>query len=801
MLADLLRDARFGVRQMARTPAFSMVAILTIGLGIGATGAIFSVVNGVLLRPLPYPDPDRLVRIHEVVSQFGRFSVAPGTFLDWKKHNEHFADLAAYSTDSVSIVGDDGPEQVVSAAVSAELFGVLGVRPALGRSFTSEEDGPGAAGVVVVLSHGTWQRRFGADPGVLGRSLTLSGRPATVIGVMPAGFYYPTHTVELWTPLALDPAQASRGAHYLGVVSRRKPGVSTEQADAAMKTIAARLAREYPETNAGESADVVPLIEHVVGGVRPALLTLFAAVGVVVMIACLNVANLLLVRASVREREIAIRTALGAGRRRIAVQLLAESLVLAAAGGALGLLLARLAIPAIQTLSAGEIPRVADVAIDARVLSFAALVSLLTGLGFGLAPVWQARRSAPGEALREGSRGTASARAGPLRSGLLVGEVALSIVLLVGAALLLRSFGRLTSVDPGFDPEGVLAFQVSLPEPSYPETHQRLRFYDDLLARLRSVPGVGSAGMVQRLPMRGGYFLSFSIAGRPPARPGEDDSARYRTVSPGYFETLRIPLLRGRAIDDGDGSAAPMVAVVDRAFADRHFPGQDPIGHGLDIGNGSDGLYSIVGVVGNVHHDGLDATPGPTMYVPSAQDSFGTMWMVVRGSGDPEALASAARAVVHGLDAGLPAARMGPLAEAVSDSVAQRRFSMLLLALFAAIALFLAAVGLYGVVAYTVTQRTREIGVRMAIGARRSDVLRLVVGGGLRLALLGVVVGTGAALALARLLESMLYEVTPFDPLSYLATAGVLLAVAAVACFVPAARAAGIDPLLALRQE
>ncbi|MGE0453429.1 MAG: ABC transporter permease [Vicinamibacteria bacterium] len=799
MDSALLRDSRYALRQLARTPAFTAVAILTVAVGIGATSAMFSVVNGVLLRPLPYPEPDGLVRVHEVVPQYGRFSVAPGTFLDWRQQSTVFESLAAYTGSSVTFTGGDGPERLPTAAVSAELFDVLRVRPALGRAFTKEEDAPGAD-CVVVLSHGTWQRRFGSDPSVLGRSLTLSGQPCTIVGVMPAGFYFPSRDAELWSPLALDPAKASRGAHYLGVVARTRAGVSVRQAEAEMKTVAERLAREFPDTNAGESAAVVPLHEQVVGRIRPALLTLFAAVGFVISIACANVANLLLVRASVRERELAIRAALGASRRRLVTQMLAESVLLAVAGGTLGVLLAYLAVPAIQTLSAGSIPRVEDVAIDARVMAFAALASLLTGVVFGLAPAWQASRAAFGEALKEGSRGSAAA-GGRARSALLVGEMALSMVLLVGATLLLRSFDRLTSVNPGFDAERVLAFQVSLPQATYAKEHDRIRFFDELLQRLEVLPQVRAAGMVQTLPMRGGYVLSFAIQGRPPAKQGEEPSARHRSVSPGYFEALGIPLLRGRGFDERDVAGAPMVAVVDQAFADRHFPNQDPIGLGLDIGNGTEGFYAIVGVVANVRHDGLDADPAPTMYVPFQQDVFSSMWMVVRTDGEPTQLAGAARLAVREIDGGLPASRMGPLADAVSDSVAPRRFSMLLLGLFALIALFLAAVGLYGVVAYAVSQRTREIGVRMAIGAQAGDVRRLILGGGMRLALLGVALGTAAALALARLLASLLYEVTPFDPASYAATALVLLAVAALACSLPARRAMRLDPLAALREE
>jgi putative ABC transport system permease protein len=800
VIADMLRDSRYAVRQLMGTPGFTFVAILTLALGIGATTAIFSVVNGVLLRPLPFPDPDRLVRVHEIVPQYGRFSVAPATFLDWRQQSTVFEHLAAYTGSSVTFSGSEGPERIPAAMVSAELFDLLKVQPALGRNFAKEEDAPGKNSVVV-LSHGLWQRRFNADPGVLGSSVTLSGRPVTIIGVMPAGFYFPARTTELWMPVAINPANASRGGHFMGVVARTKADVTVEQASIEIKAISERLAREYPANSANESAEIVPLLDQIVGPIRPALLTLLAAVGVVVLIACANVANLLLVRASVREKEIAIRTAIGAGRLRLVLQMLAESLVLALAGGILGLLLAYLAIPLIQTLSAGGIPRVADVAIEGRVLAFVAGVSVLTGLIFGLAPAWQASRATIGGILKEGGRGSSSSSGRWVRNGLLVGEVALSIVLLVGAALLLRSFSRLTSVDPGFDADRILAFQVALPPTAYPDPHNRVSFFDALLQKLESLPQVSAAGMVQTLPIRSDYVLSFAIQGRPPAKPGESPSANHRSISPGYFQTLGIPLLRGRTFTERDTEKMPMVAIVDQTFADRHFAGEDPIGNGIDIGNGTDGFYEIVGIVGNVHHAGLDTAPTPTMYIPFRQEVFSSMSIVVRTDGDPAQLSNAARQAVREIDSSLPAFQMAPLTDILSESVAQRRFSMLLLALFALIALFLASVGLYGVVAYTVSRRTQEIGLRMAIGAQAGEVMRMVLSGGMKLALVGVLIGTAAALALSRLVASMLYDVTAFDPLSYIATGLILLAVAALACYVPARRAMRIDPIVALRQE
>lgn len=799
MFAHVLRDLRFGVRQLVKAPGFSLVAILTLALGIGATSAIFSVVNGVLLRPLPFPQADQLVRVHEVVPQYGRFSVSPAAFLDWRDQNTVFERVAAYTNTSGTFAWPDGPERVVGAAVSWDLFELLRVPPALGSGFNAAQDAAGANNVIVI-SHGLWQRRFGGDPSVIGTGITVSGQALTVIGVMPADFYYPTRLAEYWQPIALPTANPTRGGHYLGVIARTKGDVTVERAESEMKMIAERLATQYPDTSANESAEVVALHEQIVGAIRPALVTLLIAVGVVVLIACANVANLLLVRASVREKEVAIRAALGAGRQRIVIQMLSESLVLATVGGALGLLLAYLAIPAIQSLSAGSIPRVADVTIDGTVLLFVMGASLLTGVIFGLVPALQMSRTGAGAVLKEGGRSSVGSRGRWMRSALLVTEVALSLMLLVGAALLLRSFTKLTNVDPGFTAEGVLAFQVSLPQTAYPEDVNRLTFFDTLLELLAAAPAVRQVGAVQTLPMRGGYVLTFEIDGRPPARAGEEPSANHRVVTPDYFKALNIPVRRGRTFTRQDTATSPMVAVVDEAFAQRHFADQDPIGQRIDIGNGTDGSYEIVGVVGTISQDGLDATPTPTMYVPLTQDVFGTMWVVVGTSGDANALTGTVRQVLGGIDRTLPAYSITALTTVLEDSVAQRRFSMLLILLFGLVALFLAAVGLYGVVAYTVSLRAKEIGLRMAIGAQPRDVLRLILGGGMKLAAIGVVFGIVGAVAASTLVESMLFEVAPTDPASYAVTALLLLTIAAIACYIPARRALRVDPMITLQE-
>jgi putative ABC transport system permease protein len=799
MLAQVLTDMRYGARQLRKAPGFSSVAILTLAVGIGATSAIFSVVNGVMLRPLPYPEPERIVRVMEVVPQFGRFAVAPGNFLDWRDRNQVFDRIAAYAIGNDTFIGGEGPERIPRAMVSWDIFELLGVTPMLGRGFRKDEDLPNQNNVIVI-SHGMWQRRFGGDPNVLGRTIRLSDAPVTIVGVMPAGFYFAGRATECWRPLALDPANAGRGGHFLAVIARLKQDVRLEQAEAEMRRIATQLAKEYPNTNADESADTVLLHELIVGPIRPMLLMLLAAVGVVVLIACANVAHLLLVRASVRERELAIRMALGAGRGRLVLQMIGESLVLALAGGAAGVLLAYLAIAPIQTLGASSLPRVADIALDRTVLAFAFVVTIATGFIFGLAPAWQAARGGVGAVLKESGRST-GARGHRMRRLLLVAEVALSLVLLVGAALLIRSFARVTHIDPGFAPEHVLSFQVMLPDTAYSDAAKRDAFFDRLLERLRNTPGVQAVGMTQTLPILDDYLLSFSIEGRPPAAPGQELSANYRVASPGYFAALAIPIKRGRTFTAYDTAKSRMVAVIDEAFAQRHFPGQDPIGGGLHMGNGTDGFYEIVGVVGSVRHEGLDVTPRPTMYIPFKQDVFSAMVLMVRTQGDPAQFAGTARQVVRHVDPTLPAFAIAPLSDVITRSVAQRRFSMLLLGAFAFVALFLAAVGLYGVVAYAVRQRTQEIGLRMAIGAQRGDVLRLVVGGGMKLAVVGVVLGIAGALALSRYVEAMLFDIGRFDTPSYIATAAVLLAVSALACYVPARRAMRVDPLVALRAE
>ena len=756
MIANAIRDARYAVRQLLKTPGFTITAVLTLALGIGASTAIFSVVNGVLLRPMPFADPGAVVRVNEIVPKIGRFSVAPATFLDWRQQNTVFSRLTAYTGSSATFTADgEDAVRISGVSVSWDLFELLGVAPQLGTTFVADQDVPGKNDVIV-LSHALWQQRYAGDPHIVGRVVTVDGAPVTIAGVMPEAFYFPTRAAQFWRPIALDTAKPTRGGHYLAVVGRIKPGTTLQQSSTEMRAISERLALQYPES-AGETAEVLPLQQQAVGGIRSTLLTLFASVGIVVLIACANVANLLLVRASAREREMAIRNALGASRGRIVTQMLIESLVLSVTGGALGTALAYGSIIPIQTLSAGSIPRVSDVAIDGSVLAFTLTASLLTGILFGMAPAWQASRRGLAGVLKAGGRSSVGAGGARVRAALLVGETALSIVLLVGAALLLRSFDRLTAVSPGFQTDNVLAFQVSLPSSSYSTDAARSGFFDRLIERLDALPDVRAAGMVQSLPLRGDYLRSFDVVGRPKAKPGTEESAGFRSISPGYFEALGIPLERGRSFTGRDVDATVHVAAVDNAFVHRYFPNEDPIGHQISIGTDAGDTSEIVGVVGSVHSDGLDTTPAPTMYVPYAQSLFSTMWMAVRTGGDAPNLSGNVRQALREIDHTLPAYSMLPLTTVVSQSVAQQRFSMILLGAFAIIALFLAAVGLYGVVAYSVSQRTREIGLRMAIGAQRGDIVRMIVGGGMRLALAGVAVGLTCAVIASQLMTSMLF--------------------------------------------
>jgi predicted permease len=812
-MSKLLQDARYGLRAMLKRPGFTLVVVFTLALGIGANTAIFTVVNAALLRGLPYEEPERLVQLVELTPQknFGQREASYPDFLDWRQA-QSFDGMAAYQGGGgFRLAGPEGFELVSAGRVTANFFKVLGVRPALGTLFDEGSDEPGAERVVV-LSHGAWQRRFGGDPSVVGRTLTLSGETYRVAGVLPQSFQFaPRGDAEVWAPWRPSETQITRRfMHWVNVVGRLRAGVSREQADAEMQTIAARIAEENRDSHAGTSIRLVPLHEQLVGQVRPLLLVLLAAVGFVLLIACTNVANLLLVRGASRQRELAIRAALGAGRGRIVTQLLVESVLLAAAGGALGLLLAQWGVDAlvaaIPAQNLNGMPYLRGLSLDAGALAFTAALSLAVSLLFGLAPALHASRVDLNAALKEGGKTSARASRNRLRSLLVVSEVALALVLLVGAGLMLKSLVRLLEVDPGFDPKNLLTMQLALPAGDYKEYERTAVFHRQLLERLNALPGVKGAATVGTLPIVGGNTTRFYVAGRPVPEPGGETEANLRDVSDNYFRVVGVPLLSGRYFEARDDSKdAPGVVVVNQALAARMFPEGDAVGSRLVFTGDMTPPIEIVGVVGDERVNGLDAQVGPVVYYPYLQDpspGAGTN-VVVRTDGDPLAAAAAVRAECRAIEPGVTTFGVRSMEQIIAESPAtfMRRYPALLIGVFAAVALLLASVGIYGVVSYTVSQQTQEIGIRMALGAGRLDILRLVVGRGMALAALGLAAGVLASLALTRLMAGLLYGVTPTDPATYASITLLLGAVALAACVVPARRASRVDPMSALRYE
>ena len=802
------RDLRYAARMLRKSPGFAAVALATLALGIGANAAIFSVVDAVLLRPLPYGSPERLVAVYQTLPRQGVSSNGASylNYLDLARARS-FEGLGAVRMHDFTLTGRGEPALVVAGTVTANVFPLLRSRPLLGRGLQPSDEGASAA-PVAVLSEKLWRERFGADPDVVGRTVRLDERPFTIAGVMPASFKTPPDVppAELWTPLEQDPVFADlkqkRGGHYLTLVGRLADGVTREQAQAELSTIAAALAREYPKENEGWGVRLVPLAESFVAGVKTAMVVLLGAVGFVFLIACANVANLLLARASARSREVAIRSALGASRADLIRQFLVESLLLGLLGGGLGLALAASTAGALRAWLPAGLPRIGEVGVDARVLAFGLVASLVAAVVFGVAPAVAAADRRLWGALRDGAAGAGEGRGKRrLRRALVVAETALSFVLLVGAGLLARSFARLQHVPLGFNPARVLTAGMSLPRSQYAHPDEWRSFYTNLVGRLEGAPGVEAVAASLPLPLYGGGLnFAFRIDGRE-EKPGADLSANYTALTPGYFRVLQIPLVRGRLLDARDSADAPKVCAVSAAFAKRYFPGEDPIGRRLIFGFKEAVPREIVGIVADVKRDGRAADSRPEMYVPFAQEPWWAAYVVLRTSGDPARLSGVVRAEVRALDPGLPIESVQPMTEIVADSVAQPRFRTTLLSLFGFAALLLAVVGTYGVLSYSVGSRTREVGIRVALGAERGDLLRMVVGEGLTLTVLGLAAGAFGAVLLTRFLSTLLFGVGRFDPLTYAGVAAALIAAGLAACWVPARRAMRVDPVRALRSE
>jgi putative ABC transport system permease protein len=810
-MQTLIQDLRFGARMLLRKPGFTLIAVITLALGIGANTTIFSVVNAVLLRPLPYQNPGQLALIWGKLPArvSGNMGASAPEFADYRDQNLVFSSVAAYASSSFNLSDVGEPERIVGTFVSASLFPLLDVQPALGRAFLNEEDRPGHDRVVI-LSHGLWRRRFAGDSAVIGRSVTIDGQSHTIVGVAPAGFRFPDDETEIWKPIAFTAENLSeneRGSHYLSVIARMKPGVTITQAQADMAALAQRMQQQHPtyyDADSGWGTTVVSLLEETVGDARLALLALFGAVGCVLLIGCANVANLLLARASTRRREMAIRAALGGRPWRIIRQLLTESLLLALAGGVLGALIAAWGVEAVAELSASSLPRVNEINIDGRAIGFMLAITLATGLLFGLAPAWQSAKPDLSESLKEGGgKGAGSGGRHRLRGLLVIGEIAIALVLLVGAGLMVKSLYRLQRVEPGFNPSQALTMRLALPEAKYPEPQRQRDFYERLLNRIAALPGVKAAGAVNFLPLSGtGNQRSFLIEGKPEPKL----NVGFRMVSPDYFRAMGVPLRAGRSIDGRDRENAPRVAVVNETFARVFLADEDPLGKRVKLGSaqGPFPWLTIAGVVGDVKHGGLDRETRPEMYVPYLQPllpdwKVPPMFLVLRGAPEPSSLIPAVRGVVKELDRDQPVYGVATMEQLLSRSTAPRRFNMTLLAVFAALALVLAGVGVYGVMAYAVTERNREIGIRMALGAQARDALKLVVLHGMRLTLVGVALGLMGAFALTRLMKNLLFDVEPTDPMTFIAIALLLAFVALLACWIPARRATKVDPMVALR--
>ncbi len=823
-MQNIWQDLRYGARMLLKNPGITFVVILALALGIGANTAIFSVVDAVLLRPLPYDQSDQLVFLNETAKSMDEISISYPNFTDWRDQNKVFEKIGVYNRGSYNLTGVGEAERITTAQMSADLFAALRANPELGRLYTNDEDKPEGT-PVVVLSYGLWQRRFGGQPGILNQQLTLNGKSYTVIGVMPQGFQFPSRA-EMWVPVGQLSGQASwksRGNHPgLYGVARLKPGVSLEQAQAEMNLIGSNLEKQYPNDIAGNGIQVRQMKELFVGDVRRPLWVLFAAVAFVLLIACANIANLLLARAQSRQKEMAIRSAMGAGRWRIARQLLTESVLLALIGGTLGMLVAQWGIKLILYISPDAIPRSREISLDWRVLAFTIGLSFVTGVLFGLVPALQAGVVDVHETLKETGRGTS--RKHWLRSSLVVVEVATTLVLLIGAGLMIRSFYRLQNVNPGFSYDHLTSFTIALPRAKYASPEQRHQFFSRLLEDLRQLPGVEHTAAASGLPLgNNGWQTSFTVEGQPPPAPGQTPLMEACLVTPDYFRVMSIPLKSGRFFDDHDDRssiagkdlsdlnenememAALNSIIVDEEFARRYWPNEEPVGKRIRMGGGTEPrapLLTVVGVVGRVKMEGLSQDSRRVQgYFPYAQTPGGGMTVIIKAAGDPNQLIAGARQQVKAIDPDQPIYGVRTMDEIRAESVAPEKLNLTLLSIFAGIALVLAIVGIYGVMSYSVTQRTHEIGIRMAIGAEPRDVFKMIIGQGMILALIGVVLGLIGAFALTRLMTTMLFGVEPTDPLTFAAIAVLLTVVALVACYLPGRRATRVDPVVSLRYE
>ena len=821
LLETMVQDLRFGGRMLRRSPGFTASVVLTLALGIGANTAIFSVINSILLRPLPYQDPEGLVQLWEISSQQkgsnDKNSVSLPNFVDWREQNQSFEYMAAYLARSMNFTGEEQPERLQGVVVSPSFLPLLKVQPFIGRAFLPDEAQPGKHRVVMI-SYSLWQRRFGADPNITEKTMLLNGIGHPIIGVLPERFQFPDpegrrapgssagQTTDLLLPMAFDPKNlGDRGSHFLLALGRLKPGVTCEQAQAEMDSIANRLEGLYPESSKGWTIRVVPLHEQVVGEVRPMLLLLLAAVGFVLLITCANVANLLLARATTRHKEMALRLALGAGRGRLIRQLLIESLLLAILSGGIGLLVAYWGSQAIVTLSLSELPRAHEIAIDNRALIFTLGLSLLTGILFGIVPALQASRINLNESLKEGSKSaTAGVHRNRFRSLLVVSEIALSLVLLIGAGLLIKSFVRLANVKTGFEAGNLLTANLSLPFSKYPEPEKRMAFFEQVLEKLQAIPGVQSVGATTDLPLSGSNNnITFIIEGRAAALLSDEPAANWRAVSPDYFTTMGMTLVNGRGFTNRDRKGTPEVVLINEAMAERYWPGESAIGKRITIydNDAPRPWREIIGIVSNIRHFNLRKEPVPEMYVPHLQRPQSSMTLVSRLTSDQQSVIAAMREAVLSVDKDQPTYNIRMMSQVISESLTSSRVIMLLLGIFAAVALVLAGVGIYGVMSYSVAQRTREIGIRMALGANMGNVLRMVIWQGLSVAIVGLVIGAAGAYALKQVIVNQLFGVEATDPLTFVMVSALLLLIVLLACWIPARRATKVAPMIALHHE